>query len=76
VAEWLLALCADLTPASAICLAVALFAVSLVPFFLFINTDFVAAAHTARLALLELWVQAALTLAALLILTIPNGDAR
>lgn len=65
---------ADLTPVSAVCLAVALFAGSLVPFFLLINADFAAAWRTSTAAVREAWVQAALTLAALLILTIPTGD--
>lgn len=76
VADWLLALCADLTPVSAVCLAVALFAGSLVPFFLLINTDFAQAARTVLAAGREAWVQTALTLAALLILTIPTGSTR
>lgn len=72
----MLTLLADLTVPAAVCLAVALFATSLVPFFLLVNADFAKAARTASAATREALVQTALTLAALLILTIPTGGQR
>lgn len=67
---------ADLNVAAAISLAVGLVAASLVPYFLLVNVDFAPAARTTVAFLREVWVQTALTLAALLILTIPTGDNR
>jgi hypothetical protein len=57
-------------------LAIGVFGVSLVPFFLLINTDFERAAHTATTAVKAVSTRSALTVAALLILTIPTGDHR
>ncbi|MGY6019530.1 hypothetical protein [Streptomyces spinosirectus] len=67
---------AGLSIERALFLAVAILSASLIPFFLLINVDFAATARTAKELLLEAWVQIALTLAALLILTIPTGDNR
>lgn len=67
---------AGLSVERAVCLAVAVVAASLVPFFVLIDVDFAAAYRTGKAIALELWVQVALTAAALLILTIPTGDHR
>lgn len=67
---------AGLSVERAIFLAVSIVAASLVPFFLLINVDFAAVRTTVWAVLREAWVQTALTLAALLILTIPSGDHR
>lgn len=65
---------ADLNVAAAISLAVSIVAAALVPYFLLVNVDFAAVWRTSTAAVREAWVQTALTLAALLILTIPTGD--
>ncbi|MET7944225.1 hypothetical protein [Streptomyces sp. NPDC005302] len=66
--EWLIASLADLTPTSAVLLAIALFSGSLVPFFLLVEAEHL----TPR------WLRdAPLSLAAaLLVLTAPIGAAR
>lgn len=67
---------AGLSVERAVCLAVAIVAASLVPFFALIDVDFAAAWRATTAFLREAWVQFALTAAALLILTIPAGDRR
>lgn len=72
-------LLADLTPASAVCLAVALFSGSLVPFFLLLDADFTAVSRLreAVRAALACWVREALLNAVALVLlltTTPKGQ--
>lgn len=76
--DFLIGLLAGLTPASAVCLAVALFSSSLVPFFLLLDADFTASSDRLRAAgaaVARPACEAARDVAALLILlcTTPNG---
>ena len=66
---------ADLSEwAAAFCLGTACWVTCCCIYFLLLPVDFAAAGRAATDAAREAWVQTALTLAALLILTIPTGD--
>lgn len=69
--DFVIGLLADLNPASAISLALGVFAASLVPFFLLINADFASAWRSTSAIAREVWTQAAFTVAALLALLLP-----
>lgn len=70
------ALLAHMSVARAVSLALLLFGSSAAVWFLAIDLNYAAAARTTKAAVCEAWTQIALTLAALLILTIPTGGNR
>lgn len=69
-------LLAGMSAARAVCLALGLFGSAAFVWLLAVDVDYATHWKTVKAVALEVWVQVALTLAALLILTIPTGDPR
>ena len=69
-------LLAHMSAARAISLALGLFGTAAFVWLIAVDLNYAAIWRTTKAVALEAWVQTALTLAALLILTIPTGDHR